>query len=50
MRLPEGKTCGDCAHIVRCKMIFGVKPENTVCDFFPKRFHLRVVEDDKATA
>lgn len=38
MQLPDGKTCGDCAHVRRCVAIFGHKPEDTYCDFFPRRF------------
>ena len=43
MALPSGATCADCAHMKRCVGIFGVKPTNTSCDFFPRRF-LRVVQ------
>jgi hypothetical protein len=43
MTLPDGKTCGDCDHHKRCEMLFQCKPTNTVCDFFPRRFSLRVV-------
>ena len=32
MRLPAGITCGDCAHIRRCKMIFGHAETDTYCD------------------
>lgn len=38
MELPEGKTCADCAHVERCAMMFGVKPENTSCGWEPIRF------------
>lgn len=38
MKLPEGKTCADCAHTKRCCAMFGVKPTNTECDFYPIRF------------
>lgn len=39
MRLPKGKTCGDCVHASRCKA-FGFTPSLTspTCDFFPRRF------------
>jgi hypothetical protein len=39
MNLPEGKTCGDCAHKRRC-LAFGFTSSegNTSCDFFPRRF------------
>ncbi len=46
MDLPDGKTCGACAHHARCQMLFGCKAERTECDFFPRRF--RAVEP-KAT-
>lgn len=38
MVLPEGKTCGACAHFTRCQKIVGARAEYTVCDFFPRRF------------
>jgi len=38
MRLPEGKTCGDCVHVVRCVSLFGATPTDRSCDFFPRRF------------
>jgi len=38
MCLPLGKTCGDCLHLRRCKMLFGCKPTNVVCDWAPSRF------------
>jgi hypothetical protein len=41
MNLPEGKTCGDCVHAHRCCAIFGHKPEDTTCDWFPRRFRDR---------
>lgn len=41
MDLPEGCTCALCIRINRCAAIFGVKPENTQCDFEPVRFKLR---------
>ena len=37
MRLPKGKTCGDCAHIRRCKAIFGHTETDTYCDWSPSR-------------
>jgi hypothetical protein len=41
MRLPEGKTCGDCKHIDRCEAFgFTYSRENTWCDFGPSRFVL----------
>ena len=38
MILPEGKTCGDCVHVARCRGVFGHTPTDTVCDWFPRRF------------
>lgn len=38
MDLPDGKTCGDCHNVGWCTTAYGVKPENTFCDFEPIRF------------
>lgn len=38
MKLPEGKTCGDCCHIRRCKAFGFTWPERTSCDFYPNKF------------
>lgn len=38
MNLPDGKTCGDCLHIRRCKGIFGRIEADEVCDWLPVRF------------
>ncbi len=38
MKLPEGKKCADCYYAKRCACMFGVSPENTLCDFAPSRF------------
>jgi len=38
MNLPEGKTCGDCVHIHRCKAMFGHVEADTYCDWYPRRF------------
>lgn len=38
MRLPAGTTCGDCAHIRRCSMMFGHTEADTYCDWSPSRF------------
>jgi hypothetical protein len=42
MKLPEGKTCGDCIHIKRC-LAFGFtkSEERKECDFFPRRFAIK---------
>lgn len=40
MELPQGKTCGDCYHFARtCEWLISAKPDRTVCDWFPRRFH-----------
>ena len=38
MKLPKGKTCGDCLHCAWCVRIYGIKATNTECDFSPSRF------------
>lgn len=38
MALGDGLACKDCVHMLRCTSIFGAKPENTYCQFFPSRF------------
>ncbi len=38
MRLPADKTCGDCVHIRRCKLIFGHVETDRHCDWSPSRF------------
>ncbi len=38
MRLPADKTCGDCVHIRRCKLIFGHVETDRYCDWSPSRF------------
>ena len=38
-KLPEGKTCRDCAHYRRCSLMFGALSKNTYCDWSPSRFH-----------
>ncbi|MEZ2746347.1 hypothetical protein ACBQ16_14215 [Halopseudomonas bauzanensis] len=38
MNLPEGKTCGDCAHCRRCCAMFGHIPADESCDWSPSRF------------
>ncbi|MEI7174800.1 hypothetical protein [Pectobacterium carotovorum] len=41
MRLPTGKSCGDCVHIRRCKAIFGHVETDTYCDWSPSRARFR---------
>jgi len=38
MSLPNGETCGGCAHFKGCKALFSCKPSNTSCDWYPVRF------------
>lgn len=38
MRLPKGKSCGNCHHIRRCKAMFGHTETDTYCDWSPSRF------------
>jgi len=38
MELPNGLTCRDCFYCNRCVTMFGAKPENTKCEFYPRRF------------
>lgn len=38
MKLPDGKTCGDCQNVGWCTKDYGVKPEKTSCHFEPIRF------------
>lgn len=45
--LPDGKTCGDCAHIARCEAIFGHTATDTYCDFYPLRFRQAAATVDK---
>lgn len=39
MRLPAGKTCGDCVHLTRCKSFgFTAAASEQACSFHPRRF------------
>lgn len=38
LTIPDGKTCGDCVHIRRCKVLFGHVESDTCCDWHPIRF------------
>ena len=38
MKIPAGKTCGDCQYVRWCAKVYGVKPENRSCHFEPVRF------------
>lgn len=46
MELPDGKACSDCAHCRKCCAMFGHRPSDTFCDWFPRRF----VDKDKGHA
>jgi len=36
MKLPDGKTCGDCAHFKRtCEWLISCNPAATNCDWSP---------------
>jgi hypothetical protein len=53
MNLPDGETCIQCKHFVHCSRMYGVKAENTACDFYPVRFvkfELRTVIERMAAA
>lgn len=39
MKLPADSTCGDCAHIRRCKAMFGHVESDIYCDWAPSRFY-----------
>jgi hypothetical protein len=41
MNLPDGKTCGDCVHGVKCCAMFGHVPTDKYCDWFPRKFKQR---------
>lgn len=43
MKLPEGKTCADCAYYKRCYALFECPSTNTECDWAPSRFRQRVI-------
>lgn len=38
MRLPYGVRCEHCTHVVRCVTMFGKKPTDDTCDWFPRKF------------
>lgn len=41
MKLPEGKTCSDCANYEDCRRLFLVSANSTVCDWSPSYFRQR---------
>lgn len=41
MRLPDGRTCDDCAHSRRCFAFGFSKSGRTSCDFWPNVFQLK---------
>jgi hypothetical protein len=42
INLPQGRTCGDCAHFKRCSAIYGHIAADEVCDWAPSRFTISV--------
>jgi hypothetical protein len=38
MRLPAGKTCGDCVNFAYCLRLFQCKYASETCDWAPARF------------
>ena len=38
MQLPDGYTCADCIHVDWCTLVYGTKPDNTMCGWEPIRF------------
>lgn len=44
MALPDGKTCQDCVHFLRCRWLVSAHALNEVCDWSPSRFRPRVVK------
>jgi hypothetical protein len=44
MKLPEGKTCAQCAHFSKCSQLVGAKADWTSCDFHPSRYLLNARE------
>ncbi len=37
MLLMDGKTCSDCIRCEKCCTLFGSKPTNTSCEWYPSR-------------
>lgn len=50
MNLPEGQSCGGCAHFKRCVALFQCAPDNTTCDWFPRRFRVSLATTPPAPA
>jgi hypothetical protein len=46
MKLPEGKTCGDCVYFARCSKLVGAKEDWTSCDFHPRQYALNARASD----
>lgn len=49
MKIPDGKTCSDCAHFKRCEWLIQCKPDSDTCDWLPSRF-LEARENDAEPA
>ena len=50
MELPAGETCAACQFVKHCQRMYAVKPENTSCDFFPRRFRKSNAEPEPRRA
>jgi len=44
MQLPDGTTCGECVFCAHCCALYGHKPADDFCDFFPRRFVPKVID------
>lgn len=40
-----GQTCADCVHVEKCTTMFGSDATDTACQFFPRRFRARAVQE-----
>ena len=50
MRLPQGKTCGDCANFRHCGAFYARRATDDCCDFSPSRFRDQVAIDEAGAA
>lgn len=46
MKLPEGRTCGDCRHARRCFGFGFSKPGRSSCDFWPSRYSAAAIKEN----
>ena len=49
MNLPPGVTCDSCYAFRFCVGIGCTKPGATRCDYFPNRYHTRMIRGSKGT-